>query len=68
MGIPVSEESGRQKKQLSNQQLSIDSTQTNRPATKKKRNENEVIVWLIFESQFKIGIIYIDTQLITEVL
>jgi hypothetical protein len=68
MGIPISEESKRQKKQLSNQQLSIDSMQINRQGAKKRRNENEVIVSLIFESQFKIGIISIDTQLNTKVL
>ena len=68
MGIPISEESKRQKKQLSNQQLSIDSMQINRQGAKKRRNENEVIVSLIFESQFKIRIISIDTQLNTKVL
>jgi hypothetical protein len=68
MGIPISEESKRQKKQLSNQQLSIDSMQINRQGAKKRRNENELIVSLIFESQFKIGIISIDTQLNTKVL
>jgi hypothetical protein len=40
--------------------------QINRQGAKKRRNENEVIVSLIFESRFKIGIISIDTQLITQ--
>jgi hypothetical protein len=54
MDTPINEELKKQKVLSPNQYLATGSRQTNKPAIERTKNENGVIVWLIFESQFKI--------------